>query len=355
MQLDRIKIINFKSIKEAEVKLGSINILIGQNGAGKSNFVQFLSMMNWLVRGKLKNYVTERGGTDFFLYNGKKSSSSLSGFLYFEPNHYYFTLAPDINDNFYFKEEKTGYYSSIKEISDAGNETNLYKFIDSGNQVATYIYKALLSWRVYHFHDTSLNSPVKGFSFIDDNKLFRPEGSNLASFLYLIMERFPVRYKMIEDTIRLVAPFFERFDLAPSRQFPEKIRLEWRQKNSDQYFNAHHLSDGTLRFICLTTLLLQPVMPAAIIMDEPELGLHPFALSVLAELINSAASQGTQIICSTQSVTFINQFSASDIIVVDRNNGESTFKRLNEDELKDWLVEYNVGELWEKNLIGGRP
>jgi len=355
MRLQRIEIKNFKSVKEADLQLNQINILIGQNGAGKSNFIQFMSLMNMIIKKNLKNYVASRGGTDAFLHNGKKGSMTLSGSLYFSPNHYEFTLAPDSNDNFYFQSEKTGYYNSVIDIANGGHETNLWELISKNNEVARYILKALSSWVVYHFHDTGFSSPLKGSSKIDDNKFLRADGSNLPSFLYLLKEKHFGRYEKIEEAVRLVAPFFDRFDLAPQNLSPENIRLEWKQKNSDQYFNAHHLSDGTLRFICLATLLLQPEPPAAIIIDEPELGLHPFALAVLAELIKSAAEKGTQIICSTQSVTFINQFSTEDIIVVDRNNGESLFNRLNEEDLKEWLEDYAVGELWEKNLIGGRP
>ena len=158
----------------------------------------------------------------------------------------------------------------------------------------------------------------------------------------------------IQDTIRQIAPFFEGFRLEPSRLNPDKIRLEWREKGSETYFNAHALSDGTLRFMCLATLLLQPTMPNVILLDEPELGLHPAAISLLADLLLSAA-QRTQILVATQSVTLVNQFTPESVWVVERGDRHSVFKRLETADMSTWLDEYSLGELWEKNIIGGRP
>jgi predicted ATPase len=163
-------------------------------------------------------------------------------------------------------------------------------------------------------------------------------------------------YRNIVETIRLVAPFFDDFVLRPSPLNPDKIRLEWREKGSDAYFNAHALSDGTLRFISLATLLLQPPdqLPTTILLDEPELGLHPYAINVLGGLLRSTALD-TQIIVSTQSVTLVNQFDPEDLVIVERENGASIFRRPDETEIEGWLEGYSLGELWEKNVLGGRP
>ena len=175
----------------------------------------------------------------------------------------------------------------------------------------------------------------------------------MAAFLYKIKDTNPKHFKIIEFTIRSVAPFFERFDLKPDSKNPEMIFLNWLEKGSDDYFNAHNFSDGTLRFIALSTLLLQPVLPKTIILDEPELGLHPFAIAKLAGMIKKA-STNSQIILSTQSVNLVDHFSANDIIVVNREDNQTVFKRQSEESLKSWLEEYSIGELWEKNVIGGR-
>ncbi len=150
----------------------------------------------------------------------------------------------------------------------------------------------------------------------------------------------------------MVTPFFDNFILRPNRN--EKVRLRWRQKGSDYPLKPHHLSDGTLRFICLTTALLQPDPPSTIIIDEPELGLHPYAIDILAELIE-AASNRTQLIISTQSPALVDNFEPEDIIVVDRKKGASVFTRLDKEELSSWLEDYSLGDLWRKNVIAGGP
>ena len=210
------------------------------------------------------------------------------------------------------------------------------------------------SWVVYHFHDTSESARIKQTGDIADNQVLRPDASNLAAFLFLLKEKHPDHYAGIVDRIRMVAPFFDDFLLRPQPLNEEKIRLEWKERGSDAYFNAHALSDGTLRFICLATLLLQPSLPSIVLLDEPELGLHPYAIAVLADLLRDAATK-TQVVASTQSVSLVNQFEPKDVIVVEREGPETTFRRLDQADMAQWLEEYTLGELWEKNVLGGRP
>ena len=154
--------------------------------------------------------------------------------------------------------------------------------------------------------------------------------------------------------MRQIAPFFEEFRLAPSKLNENKIRLEWKEKGSDAYFNASSLSDGTLRFICLATLLLQPQLPAVVLLDEPELGLHPAAVTLLADLLGSAATR-TQVIVATHSVTLVNQFEPDSVWTVDREDNQSVFRHLSQTDMSAWLNDYGLGELWEKNVLGARP
>lgn len=363
MKLSQIDISNFKSIKELSMPLKEINVLIGPNGAGKSNFIQFFNLLNNIVSQNLQNYISANGGADSFLYFGRKHSESFSGTISFGLNEYRFELSAMADNNFFFSKEITRYYNpyygskSSRNLADGNRETNLIKQYkaDQKESVAYHIIKAMTTWRVYHFHDTSSSSKVKLDGDINDNRTLRRDASNLAAFLYLLQEKHNDYFLRIENTIKLIAPFFQKFQLEPLALNKEKIHLEWKHVGSDEYFNANHLSDGTLRMICLITLLLQPNMPDTIIIDEPELGLHPAAIELLTSLIKSVAANNKQIICSTQSVTFLNHFDPEDIIVVDRSNGESLFKRLDKNTLTDWLNEYAIGELWEKNVLGGRP
>lgn len=358
--LNKIKIENFKSIRKVDLELKNINILIGANGAGKSNFIQFLELLHSIGAYNLQYYVAKKGGANDLLHFGRKHSDSIKGEFEFDKNAYKMELTAADKDVFFIKYEgfdvdkgRNSEYLFYESIGGSWETTAYEEYGDGKENYFTVL--ELKDLRVYHFHDTSSNAPVKMASNIDDNKFFRQDASNLAAFLYRLQEKHKEHFKKIENTIRLIAPFFKRFQLEPSRLNEEKIKLEWEHVNSDEYFNANHLSDGTLRMICLITLFLQPEPYKTIIIDEPELGLHPAAIELLAALIRSAAAQERQVICSTQSVTLLNKFEPEDIIVVDRANGESHFRRLVSSELKEWLDEYAIGDLWEKNLLGGRP
>lgn len=220
------------------------------------------------------------------------------------------------------------------------------------SSIASFVAEYMESWNVYHFHDTGETAYVKKTAQLADNDYLRADAGNLAAFLTSI--RNSLQYQSIVSMIQRVAPFFQDFVLEPERNNPETIRLRWKHRGTEAYFDASDLSDGTLRFICLSTLLLQPDLPRTIILDEPELGLHPYALQLLAGLLRSAASR-TQVIASTQSVTLANQLTPADVIVVDRVDEASQFRRLSDMNLEAWLGEYAIGDLWEKNLIGGVP
>lgn len=220
---------------------------------------------------------------------------------------------------------------------------------------AAYLRTYLKSFMVYHFHDTSFTSPMRGDCNINDNECLRDNGSNLAAYLYYLMQNDEKAFRFIEGVVRSVAPYFKGFKLRPDANNNNKIRLEWEEKDTDMYLDGYSFSDGTLRFIALATLLLQPNKPEVIIIDEPELGLHPAAINKLAEMVKSASVK-SQIILSTQSTNLVNCFDVDDIIVVDRSDSQSVFRHLSGEELGKWMDDYNltISDLWEKNMIGGQ-
>jgi len=360
-KLDRITITNYKSIRHLNLELSALNVFIGANGSGKSNFIGSFKFLNHLIKGNLQTYTAAQGGADIILHFGRKHSENMSFSLSFEngSSGYDCILSAGAQDNFFFEKESLWFHSKNRLIPPVHSLEGPRGYLESKvsakpHSIAGDILVYLASWRIYHFHDTSESAKVKQTGDLEDNRFLRPDAGNLAAFLYCLEQTHKDHFDNIQDAVRLVAPFFDRFNLQPSELNPDKIRLEWLEKGSDAYFNASVLSDGTLRFICMATLLLQPNLPSVILVDEPELGLHPSAISVLANLLQSAAKR-TQVLISTQSVTLVNHFEPQDVVVVDREDGQSVFRRLDRADMTNWLDDYGLGDLWEKNVIGGRP
>lgn len=355
-QLSRIVLRGFKSIRECDLELKELNVLIGPNGAGKSNFIHFFRLIQQMLEGNLQRYVSKQGGPDALLHFGRKKTETLRAELYFGNNGYKFTLEPTQDNRMMFAEENFWWNMKGDWTISSGHFETEVESQKRSTRIYQYTVPPMKSWRLYHFHDTSESALVKQLHGINDNLYLRPDARNLAAFLYLLKHQHPSHYKRIVKTLRLVAPFFGDFLLRPQPDSKDQIELEWTEKGQDVPFKAHLLSDGTLRFICLATVLLQPeeLQPETILIDEPELGLHPFAINLLASLLRSA-SKKRQAIVSTQSTNLLNEFSSDDVIVADRTEGFTHLHRLDSDALESWLNEYSLGELWQKNILGGRP
>ena len=350
--LNRIKIKGYKSIRDLNLELRPINLFIGANGVGKSNFVSFFNLINAIYEQRLQSY-TRQMGTNRILHYGRKQTGSMSGQLMFGDNAYSVNLRPTDDDTLYIANE-TFTHSYEKDYDKSNLSESTIK--DSQSEKVSYIKDYMQCYRVYHFHDTEKGSPLRGKARIEDNRSLATNGGNLPAFLYALQQKHPKTLKRIEMTIQSVMPYFERFDLQPSVLDNSQIGLVWSEvDNHNKYFDANDLSDGSIRFMALATLLMQPNLPKVIIIDEPELGLHPVAIVKLAGMIQSAADRGCQVIVSTQSVNLINQFNPEDIITVDRHDGQSVFERLDGERLQRWLEDYSLGELWEKSVIKGQP
>ncbi len=360
--LEKLTVRNFKSIREQVLRLERLNVFIGGNGSGKSNLIEVFRFLREIVDQNLGRYTAKKGGADALLHFGRKASSTMKIRLEFgegdTSNAYDVTLTGTPADELIVAHEASYYHERRKyskpydnPISSGGKESKLK---NDGHISARQVTRDLENYRVYHFHDTSDSAPMRGVSDVDDNRFLRAQAENLPAFLYWLQEKHPDHLANIQETVRQIAPFFDRFRLAPLKLNPSKIRLEWQERGTDAYFNASALSDGTLRFICLATLLLQPTLPSLVLLDEPELGLHPAAITLLAALLDSASTR-TQVIIATQSVTLVNQFEPSKVWTVDREVHESVFRHLSEDQMKGWLDDYALGELWEKNVLGARP
>lgn len=383
--IEWLSIKGFKSIRNLErLRLGQVNLLIGANGAGKSNFVSYFYMMKELIEGRLQNWTRIQGSADRIVSFGVKETKRFEACMEFGSIGYKFVLEPAVDGGFAFSSEQV--FSNDLTTSPqlipfgAGHvETKLPKplskvflsrvFLNkleaslgekltpfSPPKIVEDVRDLISNWKIFHFHDTSDTSGVKRLGSVQDNDYLRPDASNLAAYLYRLLHESSDVYQQIRQTIQLAMPFFDDFVLKPQKlpTEEEQIRLLWRQKDSDYSLWPSQLSDGSVRFICLVTALLQPDPPSTIIIDEPELGLHPYAIALLASLLRSA-SKRMQVVVSTQSVSLVNEFSIDDLIVVERERAATVFKRKCEKDFEAWLEDYSTGELWEKNILGGRP
>ena len=367
--LKRIRLRNWKSIADQTIELKNLNVIIGANGSGKSNLISVFKMMNAMFAHEpgFRNYIGQSGGADSILHFGKRKSPTAEMELAFSTNtgetKYVANWAAAAQDSLIFTDERVeffgaGYSHPVVGYLGAGQTESLLDeyALTRNDTTAKVALRLVRSCRLYHFHDTSANAAIRDASYIEANRFLYPDAGNLASMLYLFEQQHPTVLRRIAGAAKQMIPAFHSFLLEPSRLNDKQILLKWFQSGSDYEFGPHQLSDGSIRFLALATLFSQPpaLLPLLIAIDEPELGLHPSALEVLAGMVK-AASQNCQVILATQSSTLLDHFIADDVIVANSRNGVSVFNRLSESELASWLEEYSLGEIWEKNVVGGGP
>ncbi len=372
-RLESVRIRGFRSLADVELSdLGATSVLIGPNGSGKSNFMRFFEMLSWMLRSaRLGEFVERYGGADDQLYGGNITTPRMEGMLALSTDtgrsEYRFSLAHVHPDRFMFAEEAFR-YSRL----DWGTEAT-WSHLGSGHREAAIVNAAqspsstdinpttarviihlLRNCTVYQFHDTSDSSNFKKRWDVEDNNALRTNGGNLASVLYRLEHEDNPRFEAICQHIGRVLPVFDRFEIDESFG---RVILRWKAKGTDKTFGAHLTSDGSLRFFALVTLLNLPreMLPDVLLLDEPELGLHPVAIALIGNMIK-ALSADLQIIVATQSPLLVDVFDLHEIVVLDLDNGRSIFRRFDASAYHDWLDDsFTPGELWQKNLLGGRP
>jgi len=366
-RLDSISLRGFKTIRQLrDFRPGRLTVLIGPNGAGKSNFLSFFKMLSWALAppGGLQEYVGRSGGASAILHDGPERTPQMQAQVRLVTekgtNDYAFQLAHAAADSFIFTEEK--YRFSAPQFPteadwtdlDAGHrESSLLKKADQGEPTAKVISALLRKVISHQFHNTSDSARIRQKWYIEEGRWLKEDAGNLAPFLYRLLRDEPGYYSRIVDTIRLILPFFADFEFEAEYG---RMLLRWRERESDRIFNSGQAADGMLRIFALVALLEQPErdLPDVLLLDEPELGLHPYAIEVISGIIRSVSSH-VQVILATQSVSLIDRFSPEDVVVVERSGRGSRFQRLSGNDLTDWLEQYTLSELWEKNVIGGRP
>lgn len=367
IKLKSVTIRGFKSIAyehPVTLEMGDVSILLGANGAGKSNVISFFKMLGYMMSQSFERYVELSGTSSTILHKGPKITSKIDGELKFETDNafdtYQFQLTNATPNRLIFIEEKINITWIDKQKNPYEKLLNLNlresALIDNQSRDTKYIYRMLSSCKVYQFNDSTMEGPLRQVCPIDTSNYLQTNGNNLSSFLLLLKNNYTNAYRRIVHYVRDVVPQFQDFYLEP---MGNTISLKWMDNSPNDYvYGVHQFSDGSIRFIALATLLLQPeeLMPNVIIIDEPELGLHPYAIAQLTEMIKDA-SLHSQIIISTQSKDLVDYFDIENISVVemDKENLYTTIQRLKKEDLKVWLEDYTLSELWDKNVIGGRP
>ncbi|MCX6361662.1 MAG: AAA family ATPase [Armatimonadetes bacterium] len=373
-----IQIAGFRSIRHVDLDLHRFTILIGANGSGKSSFIDFFRMLNVAfstTQGGLQLYLARKGGASSVLHYGSSITKDLSAGVLIDGDErwsrYSFDTTWAAPDDLIYTSETLEFQrqsdSQAKQVvlRGGGRESAILS-VRTDNQnpwiqtVATTFCSRLRQVRAFHFHDTSDGAHIRVKQDVTREAYLLSDAGNIAAFLLHMKENAPECYRRILGTVQMVAPFIADFELEPEAANDRFVMLRWRDR-SGEVFGPHQLSDGTLRAIALITALLQPdeLLPSVMLFDEPELGLHPAAISLIAELME-AASQKRQVIVATQSPLFIRNYEPSNVVVAEREEsserrGSTTLRRLDPDALAGWLEDFDLGELYEKNVTGGYP
>ena len=363
--LDKLSISGYCSydndLENNTLTFKEVNVLVGANGAGKSNLISFLEMIAYMMTGGFRRYVAMRGGAQSLMYLDRKITKQINGKIKCKnedgnvEDEYSFSLEANALGQLFFSREEMQYWDKTnydkpytQDLGVGHSESNM---LSSTKEPVKTFRNYLKQIRVFHFNDTSMAARIRNGGDAADDAYLRSDGGNIAAFLYRIRKENPKHYQRIQRYVKMVLPQFQEFYL--EKDAGENIALRWQITGDESIFGTHQLSDGSLRFIALTTLLLQPAdhVPAIIILDEPEIGLHPYALALLVDEVRMAAKI-SQIIISTQSPLFLNFFRPEEIITVEYDVAKQSSQlcRHTEEELTEWLEDYSLGELWEQHF-----
>ena len=365
-RIDSLDLKGFRSLADVQIdNVPNPMVLLGANGAGKSNILRFLQMLAETYQGRLAQFVLRQGGAGDQLFGGEERTRQINACASFHTalgfNELSFTLAPASEDRLAIANEvlhfkphdgrgglHLGPYPS-------GIESTFYRVCHSpkSDWRAKAAVDALGDCLFYQFHDTSDDAPIKRRWDVQDNHRLLEHGGNLAAVLLHLRENDVARYNLIRRHIRRVLPEFDDFEIGVTYG---KSLLRWRAKTTKQTFGGHLTSDGSLRAFCLITLLNLPdeLLPSIVLLDEPELGLHPFAVSLVSHMVKALARE-RQVIVATQSPYFVDAFSLDEIVVLAMRDGKTLAKRFADGDFSHWLEEHSTGELWWMNLLGGYP
>lgn len=371
--ISQIHLSGYRSIKKSNLQFENINVFIGANASGKSNFMSFFQMLQFYLNNAegLAEYVGRHGGSEILLFYGPKETNSIIADLYFQTakgvNRYQVELEQAAGGNLFFKEEQLCFSSSniaapanLFSLGSGGKSSRLLQIGQQDPEYAHYfktihtIKSIMRQWKFYQFHDTSANSFIRRPSHKDDSSYLKSNGGNLPSFLSMLRDEYNPNYEFIIDMMREIFPFIQEIILE-SDYSSDYVNLRWTEKGHPSYImQASQMSDGAIRALAIIALLSQPHLPPLLCIDEPELGLHPQAISIIGDLIKAVAHR-SQVIISTQSTELVDCFDPEDIVIVNRGKDGTDFERLDHNRYKSWLDNYGISASWKTNIFGGQP
>ncbi len=386
--LTELRVAGFRSLKDVSLTLGPVTVLIGPNGSGKSNVLTVLKLIPLLRKQSLRSFVARAGGASRLLHYGPQVTTAMRIALHLSAGEASWSYRTDLEYSpgdaltivneavFAGADRETSWSYRAGDMPAVVDEASLAKMpILFGSNVPESVLGAYLlnpslddpkglidGMGFFHFHDTSTTSPLRQNASQADSKHLRSDGANLAAYLYRLKRSASddgrAAWTLLEGVVRRVAPYIKGLEpdlIAPDSPDSSAVRLYWTDER-DHRFDVHDLSDGTLRAIALFAALTQPpaTRPTFLTIDEPELGLHPAALALFAALVRSASAH-SQILLATQSPALLDEFTPEEIVVAERDRGETVLKRLDPEQLAGWLDAYSLSELYDKNVLGGRP
>lgn len=358
-----VTIEGFRSLKNIQnLELPQLTVLIGANGAGKSTLIRFFEMLSWMLKAKnLQEFVLRHGGGDDQFFMGARKTPRIHAELCLETsygqNDYRFDLvhlaAGDavmlMNEAYRYSVHGKPSKGNWTELGLVGKESSLF---DKATKTSQTIVNLLRQCSTYQFHDTSINAAIHNRWDVTESFRLRSDGGNLAAVLLDLRKTDGKRYELIVKQIARVLPAFKDFVL---EEEAGKVLLRWVGRQSDKVFGSHLTSDGSLRLFCLLTLLNLPPdrLPDVMFFDEPELGLHPHAITLVAEMFKRL-SKKRQIFIATQSPYLVDCFELENIVVASANNGETVLRNLPRAQYQEWLDdEYQLSDIWLKQTVGG--
>ena len=363
VSIKSVTIKGFRNLKCVEnLELSNLNVLIGGNGVGKSTLMHFFEMLSWMHQGSnFQEYVIRNGGGDDQFFMGGLATPEMTADISMETKDGTYDYGVSLvylkaKDRAWVTEER---YRFVPPASEEAVPYQVLKEMEAESQLgrqtdptAQKIRKLLQQFGVFHFYDAAANATANKRWEVSDSYCLHPDGGNLAPVLLSLKENDRQRYQYIVDQIQSVFPNLGDFVLT---QEYGKVLLQWKHRFSNKVLGPYLTSDGTLRFFFLVTLLNLPSdrLPSVLFIDEPELGLHPYAMELVAAMLKRVA-RTKQVVVATQSANLLDCFDLDNIIVAESHGGAAQFKRMNRQDYERWLEDdYQPSDIWLSQSVGG--